>query len=126
MFGRELGGRRTGWECNKLWRIVRTRANCLRSPFIRQRQRDSRNGAENDGQYLRGDLSCGEPLLKHRVVIRVEIPQLRLGRVVCVDMRQMHMQETATVVLRTLMLVNMRNWSLHERQKQGQNDTRRG
>jgi hypothetical protein len=71
-------------------------------------------------------LGCGEPLLKHRVIVRVKIPQLRLGGVVDMDMREMGMKQAARVMLSAFMLVNMRTRSLNESRKQGQNHAESG
>jgi hypothetical protein len=60
-------------------------------------------------------------LLKDRVIVRIDIPQLRFSGVVHQDVREVSVKQAAGVMLSTFMLVNMRTWSLYERREQGQN-----
>jgi len=60
-------------------------------------------------------------LRKHRVIVWIDIPQLRFSGVVDVDMREMGMKQHARVVPSAFMLVDMRTRSLHECREQGQN-----
>jgi len=51
-------------------------------------------------------------MLKHRIIVRIERPYLRVSRVACSKMQKVSMKEAAKVVLCAVMLMNVRLRSL--------------